>query len=57
MTDNQRIVKLAAETGMVPRTVRRWWEHENVSAAVAYACELAARKLGFERPAKPEPAS
>jgi len=50
MTDNQKIVKLAAHTGMVPRTVRKWWQDEKVSPSVSFACERAAQELAFVRP-------
>ena len=50
MTENQKIIKLAAEVGCSPATARKWWKGERVYLVIANGCEVAAKKLGYERP-------
>ena len=49
MSKTQTAVKLAAETGISPRTARRWLEGARIASGNAYALDLAAKKLGIER--------
>jgi hypothetical protein len=51
MTKSQKAVRLAAETGVNPRTARRWLEREKVAPGSSYALEVAARKLGIDQDA------
>jgi hypothetical protein len=42
--------KLSAETGVHPKTVRRWLDGEQTEAATDYALRAAAERLGIEVP-------
>lgn len=43
------VMRIALETGGSTRTVRRWLQHEKVSAFAEYACRKAAEKLKIKR--------
>lgn len=52
LTDNQKVIQIAAKTHISPRTVRKWWNGEKISTALDKACREACAKLGFDHEPK-----